>query len=826
MKAATGILFKNLDLNCLSFVSPQPRALNAVGVHRDQRNHDLSFRSFAATYEEPSVAAGTDHYNGGRFLRRCLIKYYPSDRTASVAVQPERRKVDRRKKRGSVPDTITVDKSSRSAPFISEEFQRERHLCQKWEPKGTTRTQSMLASSVMEQTDFTSMPRPGKAIDYVYRMAFFERPMVDLGGKHFTVHDSSSLGTHRADASSLELSDASLSTSILMMDTSGDPEKAQQITEMGQDGYPIIWMKYSRKQDDAPIEVKPYRVSFVRAALLVTTARQEAQLQVWIHIFVHKKIYSRRACLLTQCFRFLQCLVKCVRAGSAKSATKALTDGTLKPALKLMEYAGSRSREKQSLLLRDLKLGINHIDREQLRRNTLFNPRYPTVVTELSAIFEDAVQASDLHGVDLMGATGNTTLYKIRCVATLDYEADEDTDGSGCYRFAEDGSIAESFREEWVVYRSFKDIQALHKHLKSQVSATESSGTAGSRLVGAATAAFAAGGSVQGRHRQRQVLIPSLSHATKAVTLGATRKSVLKRKDYLHEYIGYILSPGHLLSRCIEILLFLGAFYPLPTDVKSVDPLGRREMRWTVVRKRVEHQEINASEESAPNVPPTDSTTRAVSIGSLRSSDGKDEDAAEDDEERESSQKLRKIDMIPAIRNKIDKVPLSQVRNRIFELLRYQFGFENASFIRNRMLAALKTASFAVTSAGEFQRTLYKIHTDHITATALAGWIDFGLGLLWPGGVFFTSAPRPTQEELDTKANKAKEVLHSCFPEQVRAILGQELTRDGLDIFHEMLQNRVVVRSMAYMLFDLLWLEVFPEIGDVLVCGAALDIDS
>jgi hypothetical protein len=28
------------------------------------------------------------------------------------------------------------------------------------------------------------------------------------------------------------------------------------------------------------------------------------------------------------------------------------------------------------------------------------------------------------------------------------------------------------------------------------------------------------------------------------------------------------------------------------------------------------------------------------------------------------------------------------------------------------------------------------------------------------------------------------------------------------------------------MLFDLLWLEVFPEIGDVLECGAALDIDS
>lgn len=510
----------------------------------------------------------------------------------------------------------------------------------------------------------------------------------------------------------------------------------------------------------------------------------------------------------------------------------------MKPALKLLEYAGSPSREKQSLLLRDLKLGINHIDRGQLRRNTLLNPRYPTVITELSISVEDAVQSNEVVGVDLMGSTG--TLYKIRCVATLDYTADEDTDGTGCYRVAEDGSIAETFREEWVVYRSFKDFQALHKHLKSEVSATESSGTAGSRLVGAAAAAFAAGNNMPGRHafaagnnmtgrhRQRQILIPSLSNATKAVSLAGTRKSIMKRKEYLHTYLDYLLSPGHLLCRCTELLLFLGAFYPLPSDVGTSDPLGRTEMSWTVVRKRVESSGMDPSEpveDDIQQVPPSTPNARTVSTGS-QSMNSKDEDLIDDNDERElSSKSIRKIDMIPAIRNKIDKVPLSQVRNRVFELLRYQFGFENASFIRNRMLAALKTASFAVTSASEFRRVLYKVHTDHISATALAGWIDFTLGLLWPDGVFFTSSPPTPQEELDRQADKAKEVLHASFPEQVRAILGQELTRDGLDIFHEMLQNRVVVKSMAYMLFDLLWLEVFPEIGDVLVCGAALDID-
>lgn len=238
-----------------------------------------------------------DHYSGGRFLRRCLIRYYPSDRTASVALQTDKRKVDQRKNKGNVPDTITVDTSSRATPFLSAEFLRERHLCQKWVPKGTTRTQSMLASTTMEQTDFTSVPRPGKAIDYVYRMSFFERPMIDLGGKHFTVHDSSSLGAHRADASAMELSDAALSAALMMMGARDDErgqegaEAPRQNVEMGQDGYPIIWMKFSRKQDDANVEVKPYRVSFVRAALLVTTARQEAQLQVCLRLLFLSFLY-------------------------------------------------------------------------------------------------------------------------------------------------------------------------------------------------------------------------------------------------------------------------------------------------------------------------------------------------------------------------------------------------------------------------------------------------------------------------------------------------------------------------------------------------------
>ena len=252
-----------------------------MGVHRDQRNHDQSFKCYAATFEEPALNTGREHYAGGRYVRRCLLRYYPIDRTASVALQSDSRKLDQRKSVSAVPETITLDNSSRPAPFLSADFLRERHLCQRWVPKGTTRSQSLLASSVVEPTDFSSAPRTGKAIDFVYRMRFFEDVMVDLGGKHFSVHDSSSLGVHRADASIMEISDASLSVALLTLSSrEEEPETGQHGVQMGKDGYPVIWMKFSRKQDDAHVEVKPYRTSFVRAALLVTSARQEAQLQV------------------------------------------------------------------------------------------------------------------------------------------------------------------------------------------------------------------------------------------------------------------------------------------------------------------------------------------------------------------------------------------------------------------------------------------------------------------------------------------------------------------------------------------------------------------
>lgn len=523
-----------------------------------------------------------------------------------------------------------------------------------------------------------------------------------------------------------------------------------------------------------------------------------------------------------------------MKAGSAKKANKVLTDAYLKPTLKLVDYAGDPSRGKQSILLRDLKLGVNNIDRGQLRRNALLSPRFPTELIDLSSVVEEVAESPDTKGGgDLFGAS--SPLFKIKCVAEVMLVAsDEELCNEIGYKTA-NGEFAETYKEEWVIYRTMKEFQALHKHLKTQVSMTESSGTAGSRLVGAATAAFSTTTTLGSKVRQqRKMLIPSLSNASKAGALGVAKKLTFRRKEILDGYLGYLLSPGHLLGRCSELLLFLGANFPLAPTVRlggevihrTTDLLGRTEMTRSVLRFGPQHNHLDAPAVAASREsPPQRRVNRYTSVTSIQSVDSQDDDMLDDDDDGDFNRKLG-TNIIPEVKHKIDKVMLAQVRHRVFELLRYQFGFENASFARNRLLAALKTASFAVTTPADFRKMLYKLHTEHLNAQAVAGWIDFLCNTLWPNGVFFESKPLPSQEELQAQVEVTKELLHRSFPDQVRTILGQDLTRDGMDIFHEMLQNRMVVKSMAYMLFDLLWLDVFPEIGDVLSCGSALDLDA
>lgn len=765
----------------------QSRQLKPVSVH-DDRNHNMSYKCFLATYEQPASSTGSARYGDGRYLRRCFLQYYPSDRTARIVLQNDARKLDKRKGLGPANGHA---KDGQMNSFFSRSFLNQRYLCQK-----VAATQSFMSSSLMESTDFNAFPRTGKALDFIYRMSLFERPMVDLAGENFTIQDSSARGVHRADASSFEVTDASLSYVLLKCGKdygiSSNKEQNDDKTrsgfrnvETGRDGYPVLFLRFSKSGDQSGTEFKPYRLSFVRAALMISSSRQEAQ---------------------------FDSLVECVKAGSAKSATKARTEVRLNPVRKMLYFASGKSEQGAN---QDLKLG-QFLDRGQLQRNGLLNLRHPTSILQLKAKVEGTALAKEvpLASISSKSYLPDTVLYKIRCTAIVEL-VDNAGSANDFEPYAlDDGSYSRFYREEFVVHRSMKEFQFLHKQLKSQVALTESTMSTGNKIVGVATAALS---NHSLNRRNKKILIPSLAQATNTGVLGMTQKAIIKRMELLDEYIGYLLASNSLMNRCSELLLFLGASHPFPPQVTMtkaqgniMDLLGRTNFIRSVALTDIMGNKLKMK--GPLDIAP------AKRSRSSRSSAYKTKDSR--------TESFDAIEMDPKILTKVDQIPLAEVRNRILELIRLSFSFENASFVRSQFLSALETASFlAVAKQSDFRRILHDIHANQISGEAIGGYIEKILDILWPDGVFMKAAPLLSPEQEKVLKAEAKAKLHEGFPDQFRKLLGKEMTEEGLNMIHEMLQNKVIVKSLFYMLLDLLWIEVFPELRDTLPCASALDLD-
>jgi hypothetical protein len=713
---------------------------------------------------------------------------------------------------------------------LTEEFQKLRHACLKVAVGG------ILSSPLMEPTDFAATPRTGKALDFVYRSSLFGRPIVDLGGKKFIVHDAAS---HRADASALELSDASMSAAIIargacglnMSDTDSSTLATNFKIQVSADGTPIVLLRANKSNNNsgsptkegAEEEARPYRPSFIRAALYIKSAKQEAQ---------------------------LLCLNYCIRGGSARSSAKLKSDEWLQPTLILLQYANSRRQEQQSALLRDLRLGINHIDRGQLSRNGLLNPRYPTILRGLNTSIIGTVEAKAPSEFDLLSPS--IILYKIRCTAIAEYIGVDDDDSLAGDNADTSGekkgrTKARYFREEWTVLRSLRDFSVFHKHIKSQVAQTESSGNTGTKLAGVASSMVgnvtsALGGANATNQRVRGPLVPSLSHATKVGALPglSTKKVTERRRKLLDEYLQYLVSPNNLLSQCPELLKFLGAYtpiFPVGGNAQLDDSYGREDIkRVELVTEKLKAsivEEKHSAKGGETIVTPVAkpvalevATPPAAEPTKERSTISKSEATPATTRETPKSAKnkynsaAKRLAVVRA-----GEIRLKEVRRSIFRLLRYMFDLDNASFFRSRVISVLKTMSVAVASAQDFQTMLSQMHLKYMNGEWISGWIYYLVDMFWPNGVFYTKGPDLTEEEqLELKRN-SKKILEKMFPDQLKTVLGKH-TDEGLDMLHEMFQNRVVLKSMAYMIMDLVWAEIFPELGDFVTGAEILEKES
>lgn len=780
-----------------------PRPLNPMAVQRDQRNPACGCRVYLAMYEQPAIHLKTKRFNGGRYLHQCLMRYYPNDRTASVTVAPKVSVLDGRKQ----DDEYRL--------ILTDEFQKLRHSCLKVAVGG------LLSSPMMEPGDFCSTPRMGRVLDFAHRISLFERPMVDLGGKIFIVHDISS---HRADASSLELSDASMTAAIIVRGSSGlNVSDVSQGAFIIDDGMPLILLRADREDSTKnKSDARPYRASFIRAALLVKSAKQEAQ--------------SQR-------------LLYCIRNESAKLSAQNKSDEWLQPALTLLEYASSRRNDRQSILQRDLHLGINHVDRAQLRRNGILNPRYPTILRGLNVRVDgvDEVKGSDF---DLLGSP--LFLFRIRCTAIAEYIGDVGVGElavSGNDTSPDDGSKkceplkSRYFREEWTILRSLKDFVIFHKHIKGQVNPIEHSVSAGAKLVGSVSAALGGNATID---RRRGPLVPSLAQATKAGNLGVSMKRVMeRRKMLLEEYLKYLISPNNLLSRSPELLKFLGAYTSISSqigkvnstdeydrvDVTSVELVTDMLKAGIVQAKQSSERVVNAKddigqiarEKTNAAVSPSKAESSGDDLQTLQLGTSTVIEQSADTKEEGKNQPCHAAREMARIR--AGAISLKDVRQAIFRLLKDLFDLDNANFFRSRIISVLRTMSVAVAGAQYFNLLLYQNHAKYMNGEWVSGWILYLVTMFWPNGVFYKRGSPVSQDESLRLKVDSKKMIETTFPDQLRTVLGKH-TEKGLDMLHEMLQNRLVLKSMAYMLVDLVLVELFPEMNDFVTGAECLEKDA
>jgi hypothetical protein len=371
-------------------------------------------------------------------------------------------------------------------------------------------------------------------------------------------------------------------------------------------------------------------------------------------------------------------------------------------------------------------------------------------------------------------------------------------------------SCSDNLTQEWVIRRSFKDIVTLHKHLKTQ--------------VGETAPRFGLPGA--GQKRGNIALVPTLQQSAKNVAL--TKRSLYRRIGVLNNYFEELLSPHNLLSGCPEILRFLAADEALPMQdsvpskesLETGDALGRSEVK-RIPLKTESHNEQDSIEKSILPQKGEDAETAVAAVETPKRDNLKSKSLNAD--KKVSMTPEAKESFISYIKAHVDEVKLSDVRNSVFFLLRSAFDLDNATFWRSRVFSAIRAMSYVVIGEKDFNRLLIKLHLDFLSGEKISLLVKLFRDCIWPNGVFYTPSPESTEEEKEKQRDLAKELLKQSLPVQLKQILGEELNEEGVAMFHEMLQNRVVVKSLGYTILDLLWLELFPSLSDILTGTKALD---
>ena len=292
----------DVDSSLLSRASS--RLITPIGEHRNPRLSDQDYRSYAVSHEQNVASSKSRRANlhSGTYVRRALLRYYPNDRTATV----------------DDPRWTHDDTAACNLP---------RHFKVSRQPLNKIRNSGKLAGNLLnvggDSGEFVATPRTGKSVDFVYRMSLFQVPQVEVGGVRFKIHDAVNAGCiPRADASSRELSDASITAAIIRSGTH------YNLKDSNQQYISAVLIRSIQEQNSTA-----FTPGHLRGVLWRASTLQQCHLATLLHHTRNNTIRSLNS------------------SSNKNEAAKGL-----KPTLLLLHFASSRVKEKERLC-RDLGLG-------------------------------------------------------------------------------------------------------------------------------------------------------------------------------------------------------------------------------------------------------------------------------------------------------------------------------------------------------------------------------------------------------------------------------------------------------------------------------------
>ncbi|GMH57490.1 hypothetical protein TrST_g3950 [Triparma strigata] len=722
--------------------SARPRPIRPIGVHNDV-NTGNNFISFVASYREvvpPSPLGEMSKAKGGVRVWRCVVHYYPSDRSARVE-----------------------DPKWEDNNFEGDEWNKSK-LPMRFREKNARascrRTWGGEIGGEVSIDEFEYSPKQGQRENFQYRMSMWRKPTVNILGVTFEILDGYMVDLVGYDGSLREVSDACLSYYLL----------SNESDEGGKDNLTVSIV-------DGEKPVTQMSSSKIRSALCVLSSKQEVEAQALL------------------------------------SSSRAKKTVSVSPTIAMLTYATSKGGGEQ--LVRDLgRPGLNgcRVSLDELKAMGVYKE---SGMLNLECTVEGVVKQTS--GGEMFAKP--VILYRLRV---------------GCERReGEDGRVV---REEWIIMRRYNDFVSLHKKLKGQLTEHNPKGKLLTALEGSGTG-------------QRMRLLPALppKKSLNAMGVGGGTKFLEQRGRKLGNYLKYLLNRRHVLWSSAELVDFLCASDSIGRDAEGVeDDWGRTEGSRSVVMmggvgfggSKTEEMEremggdilTNSSRIVADSLNQSSATVGLVGTAVSKSSrhvtgmlKKKNKDAPQNAKEVEAEGKSKsntdaramafQAAMAASIKERLKEVSLREVQEGIFDLVKELLSLDKATFLRGRMISVIRGLVNFMTSGSSFHKTLLKLHNQYLTGETISTGVKWVRELLWPKGEFKEAAPPYTlQEKVELEAAVANG-LPALIPDTLTSVVGDELAEEGAKTLHEMIQNPLVLRSMAYQLLDLLLLEAYPDLN-------------